>query len=87
MYYEYQAKKLYKGFASVRDYVIKECIEKGLDLVINYKENKMGVPLEHLKNPHLYQIHRTKFKSKVNEGQIYELYDIFFVAGKNIKLK
>lgn len=87
MYYEYKVKKLYNGFASVRDFIIERCIRENQDLVIDFEGKKMGVPLEHLKKPYLYQIHRRKFQSKFKEGQSYELYDVFFVKDRNIKKK
>jgi hypothetical protein len=91
-FFKYTAKKLFNGFVSIRDYHIKMCVEKGLDLVIEYNRSLMGVPLEWMKKPDMFQIHRRKFKSKFSKSKVkgddeYELFEFFFVAGKNIKKK
>jgi hypothetical protein len=67
-----KVKKLFNGFASVRDYIIKKCVDKREDLVIEYDGDSMTIPLSTLIRP--FQIHKTKFKSKFNKGS-YTLYD------------
>lgn len=75
-------KKLFRGFASVRDYVVKDCIKNNEDLTIIHDGKEMLVKVSFLKSPMMNQIHKTKFKSKFNAGQTYELYDFRFDGGK-----
>jgi len=86
-YYLQKIDRLYKGYASVRQTIIAECIRRGQDLVIEWNGNYMGVPLEHLKNPILYQIHTTRFESRYNKGQSYYLYDFKFIKNKGVIIK
>jgi len=85
-YYIQTIERLYNGFASVREDIIVTCVNNGLDLVLEWEGNYMGVPLEKLKNPMLYQIHTSKFQSKYNKDQQYQLYDFFFIKNKGIKI-
>ena len=85
--YIQKIERLYKGFASVRENIIVMCVQNNFDLVLEWEGHYMGVPLKRLKNPMLYQIHKTKFKSKHNVGQYYELYDFKFIKNQNIKFK
>lgn len=75
---DYFCKKLFNGFASVRDTAISRCIHNGQSLVIHYDGERMTIPLEKLIDPDKFQIHRKKFKSKY-DGARYELYDFVFV--------
>lgn len=89
-FFKYTAKKLFNGFVSVRDYHIRMCVEKNLDLVVEYQGQLMGVPLEWLKKPALFQIHQKKFKSKFENSNVngtgeYTLFEFKFISGKNIK--
>tara|TARA_Y100000310_G_scaffold140137_1_gene139519 strand:- start:260 stop:517 length:258 start_codon:yes stop_codon:yes gene_type:complete len=72
----YKVKKLFNGFASVRDHIIKNCINSRSNLVIGFKDKKMTVPLSKLKDP--FQLHKKEFTSKYN-GSKYELYDFKFI--------
>ncbi len=72
-----EVKKLFNGFASVRDYVLDRAVKRGSDLVIHYKDDTMRLSLERLKSK--WQIHATKFKSKYGTGE-YTLYDFKFQA-------
>jgi hypothetical protein len=85
-YYVQKIERLYKGFASVRENIIVLCVNNGWDLVLEWEGNYMGVPLEKLKNPMLYQIHTSKFQSKYNKDQQYALYDFLFIKNKGIKI-
>jgi len=70
-------KKLYKGcYASVRDYQVEKCIQKGEDLTIDFDGERMKIPLEQVKEAKA-KFHNTTFKSKVG-GKDYELIDFFF---------
>lgn len=83
----YECKKLFNGFASIRDTTIKKCIRENEDLVIVHDGDMMLIPLKQLKDPDKYQIHRTRFKSKFIQGQYYELYDFVFKPGANLQLR
>jgi len=72
---KYEAKKIYKGLVSVRDYIIEKTIKKGEGLEITFKGKKMTVPLERLEQK--FQIHDQKFKSLYN-NKSYSLYDFRF---------
>ncbi len=70
-----KVKKLYKGFASVRDYIIKDCLKKETGIIIEYGNKYMTVPYEKLKSA--LQLHRKKFESKFSDRK-YELIDFKF---------
>ena len=72
----YKVKKLFNGFASVRDHIIKNCITSRINLVIEFEDKKMTVPLSKLKNP--FQLHKKEFVSKY-DGSKYKLYDFKFI--------
>jgi len=57
-------KKLYNGFASVRDYLVDDCITSQRDLLIKYNTDKMIVPLEQVKQK--FRLHHQSFESKFN---------------------
>ena len=79
----YEVKKLFNGFASIRDYLVDKCVKCGEDLTIKYKDEIMIVPLGKLKSPERFQIHKTKFKSRYNDGKDYELYDFYWKPDAN----
>lgn len=68
----YPVKKLFNGFASVRDYIVKKSVDKDEDMVVTFEGKQMTIPLETLKNP--FQIHKTKMRSKY-KNETYELLD------------
>ena len=68
-------KKLFNGYASVRDYIVSKCVAKKEHLIINYYGKLMTIPYEHLLTAS--QLHRTKFKSRY-DGSEYELVDFHF---------
>ena len=72
----YRVKKLFNGFASIRDHIIKKCIDSKNDLTIEFEDKIMTVPLLKLNSP--FQLHKREFISKYN-GSKYELYDFKFV--------
>ena len=63
-----RVKKIYKGYVSVRDYIVKEAIENGEDLVIRYGRQTMVV------NPRKGILSSGEFKSKYG-GRKYSLID------------
>lgn len=78
----HEVKKLFNGFASLRDYLIKAAVKDRSDIQIHYKNKIMTVPLERLKSK--WQMHGKKFESKFN-NQSYTLYDFKFVADSEKK--
>ena len=68
---EYEAKKIYKGKVSVRDYIVKRCIEANDGITIRIGNMKMVMNNTELKDK-LLQIHPIPFKSKFNDEK-YEL--------------
>lgn len=77
---EVEVKKLFNGFASVRDYIIDAAVHDRRDLVIVHKGQKMRVSLDRLKSK--WQMHGRQFKSKFND-QTYTLYDFRFEADED----
>jgi len=67
--------KLFNGFVSVRDNIVKKCVAMRQDLVIFHDGKRMIVPYEKIKDPDRFQIHKTVFKSKYQGGGSYQLYD------------
>jgi hypothetical protein len=43
-----QVKRLYKGFASIRSYIVQKCIDKKESLLIIYGKEKMSISWENL---------------------------------------
>lgn len=70
-------KKLYCGCASIRDYIVKKCIEQGKEICVYYKDQKMTLTIEDLKFN--FQFHCLSFKSKWGTKP-YQLYDFKFKA-------
>ena len=72
----YKVKKLFNGFASIRDHIINKCLDLECDLIIEFEDKEMTVPLSDLDSP--FQLHEREFISKYN-GTKYKLYDFKFV--------
>ena len=72
-----KVKRLYSGLASVRDYIVEECLKRKDGLIIEVDNEKMTIPFERLDRLK-FQIKKTKFESKYNPGEFYELYDFKF---------
>ncbi len=79
---EVEVRKLFNGFASVRDYIIAKAVKERRDLTIHYKGKTMRVPLDRLKSK--WQMHSRQFKSKFNDKS-YTLYDFRFEADSDKK--
>ena len=73
---KYKVKKLFNGFASIRDHIIKKCINSGSNLIIEFEDKRMTVPFSKLKDP--FQLHKKEFISKY-DGSKYKLYDFKFI--------
>ena len=72
----YKPKKLFKGYVSVRSYIIDTCLKKKADLIIQHKDDKMTIPYMKLTN--LFQFHKKQFQSKYS-NKTYELVDFNFL--------
>ena len=72
----YPIKKLFRGCASVRDYVIHDCITKNITLKIIFNGKIMSLTPKQLLNNK--QITKTKIQSQY-QGTYY-LYDYKFVS-------
>ena len=70
---KYRVKKTWNGLVSVRDYIVKDCIDKNDSLCIIYKDKSMTIPANELKD-RAFQCHKTDIRSKFNSGT-YQLYD------------
>jgi hypothetical protein len=73
-----RVKKLFKGYASIRDYIVEECIKNGEPLEIWLDLNHMTVPTDVLKER--FQLHKQQFRSLYNFHQQYGLMDFKFQA-------
>lgn len=77
-----KVEKLFRGFASVRDYVIAAAVKDRQDIIVLYKGKTMRIPLERLKSK--WQLHARQFKSRYNDST-YALYDFRFEADDDKK--
>ena len=64
--------KLYKGFADLRDYNIKDAIKKGVNIVIIYNGERMTLTPEQLKSQQII-INSKPIASKIYPDQKYYL--------------
>lgn len=74
-----KVQKIYKGYVSIRNYIVEECIVNKEKLVITYNKQKMTIPVEQL-TKHMQlssQIFRSSF-----DGKSYKLYDYYFIPDK-----
>lgn len=69
-------KKIYKGFVSVRSYIVEECIKNRQNLLITVGKLQMSVPFEEVCNG--FQLHRIKFQSQYKKSQKYELVEFLW---------
>ena len=71
-----QLKRLFNNIASVRDYIVEDAIKRQvpIELTVLGREGKMTLAPEDLESKK-FQIGKTKFKSKYNPHQEYELID------------
>lgn len=70
-------KKLYCGCASIRDYIVKKCIQEGRGICVHFKGEKMTLSVEDLKNN--FQFHYLSFQSKFGSNP-YQLFDFKFMV-------
>lgn len=71
----YTVNRLWNKLASVRDYVVSDCLENSQDLKIVLKDSDafMTIPSHELEQ-RMFQAHKTKMKSKF-DGKEYTLID------------
>ena len=74
---EIELRKLFNGFASIRDYVVRGCIKRQEELIIWYNGEKMTVSPKLMSMK--FQLHKKLIKSKFS-GQVYELVDFMFIS-------
>ena len=81
----YQIKRLYRNHASVRSNVIESCIKANEPLTLTYKDKKMTLSVEDLKD---YKQVFTKnvFRSKF-DGSLYKLFDYRFIDDKELQVR
>lgn len=72
----YKVKKLFRGYASVRDYIVEECIAKKESLLIKFNNEQMIVSLETLERR--FRFHSNDFQSQFG-NTTYKLYDFKFI--------
>lgn len=75
-------KKIFRGHVSVRDYIVRECMEKEEDLIICFKGQRMTIPLN--------KLHTGKKLTSISFNSLYgtkdyELIDFPFKADKVAK--
>ena len=78
---KYETKKKFGDITSVRDYIVKQAVKENDGLQIVFEDKQMTMNPEELKSQ-VFQCHKTKFKSKFNDGE-YELYDFVFKPDNN----
>ena len=67
-----KVKKVFNGYVSVRDYVVKKCANKREDLLIEHDDKFMKIPFSTLIDPS--SLHTKEFISKY-DGSKYTLND------------
>ena len=72
-------RKLWNGLASVRDYVVRDCINGQAEgLILEYDGEVMTIKHEELRQ-RMFQAHHRKNRSRFNPAQSYELIDFKFI--------
>ena len=83
---KYKIKRLWHEFASVRDYIVKETMEKKQDLEIILLGTKeiMTISCERLSKG---KLNPERFRSRHNSEQIYSLVDFYWKPDKSPQRK
>lgn len=71
-----EVKKLFRNIVSIRDYIVRKCIRKGIPLRVFYKDQHMDLTLEDLESK-AFQTTKRSFNSKFN-NQKYQLIDFYW---------
>ena len=79
----YRVKKLFNGYASVRDYVVRRCQATGCDLRIQFGDDFMLIPHDELANKKK-QLINTLYRSRWGDRQ-YQLVDFKWSPTKEAK--
>jgi hypothetical protein len=74
-----KVKKLYKGFASIRSYIIQKCIDEKKPIQITYGKETMTITFENLHK--FCQLNKQTFDS-VYSNIKYNLFDYYFKPDK-----
>tara|TARA_Y100000310_G_scaffold287414_1_gene312298 strand:+ start:276 stop:536 length:261 start_codon:yes stop_codon:yes gene_type:complete len=69
---KYPVKKLFRGYVSIRDYVVSKAIRTGQSIEVEYEGEKMVLKKENLTDPEMFT--KREFQSQYGTG-CYELYD------------
>jgi len=82
----YKIKRLWNGLASVRDYMVEQCITEKEDLLLRLEKqdgttDMMLIPWQEL-STRSFQATKQGFDSKVNRGQSYALVDFQWKPAK-----
>lgn len=77
-------RKLWKGLASIRDYMVRDCLAKSEALVFEYNGELMTILPDELRSK-MFQAHHYKNQSKFKPDQTYELIDFKFVSDEKRK--
>ena len=75
-YTKVSIKRLWHGFASVRDYLVKEAIESGKGLELIYNKDRMWINNTEIQGKVIVNT-SNKFKSKHNDRE-YQLWDFIW---------
>ena len=78
-----EVKKLFRNIVSVRDYIVRKCIKKGIPLRVFYKGQQMDLTLDDLKSK-AFQTTKRSFNSKFN-NQKYQLIDFNWNPGNGVE--
>jgi len=69
---KYSCKKLFRGYISIRDYIVTKAIRSGQSIEVEHEGVKMILGRGDLTNPEVFT--KRRFKSQYGSGS-YELYD------------
>ncbi len=76
-----EVNRLFNGIASVRDYRLKKAIQTGQDIELHCKDESMVIKNEEIQEK-VFQINPTKYRSKFEPYNEYELLDFKWTADK-----
>ena len=68
---KFSVKKMYNGRVEIRDYQLKECLEKNDDMVIEHDGDVMTIPFDQLKTKAVSK--SRLFETRIPGGKSYHL--------------
>jgi len=77
-----KVQKIYKGYCSIRNYIVEEAISKNETIIVEYNKEKMELNPSQLKK--YIQLSTKIFRSQYDEKP-YKLYDYKWNPNKEIK--